>query len=379
MRLVVVALGAFAAGLIARLSTPVSQGVSNVMEAVALGNVRLSFPTTLRRVSCSWIAIATGMSIGREGPLIEFGGSFGATVARLLGQPLLRVRVLVAAGTAAGFAAALFVLETIVGTVAMEALLPMMVATLIATAITRAIVGGGPIYGQRSFVASSPVDLASFAVLGVVAAVAAFAFTYLLGAVERWMDAHPLRQPTRATLGGLCVGVIAMWVPEVAGNGYEPLNLLLDGQLIAKTVLVLMVAKAVATSSAVGSGIPGGVFTPMLLVGGATGALWAHLLTSIGVGSQADPGSYALVGMAATTAASIHAPLTAAVLVFELSGDYPIVLPLILATVVATALSRGLGGLSIYEAELQRKGVRWTVSLDGRHVRESRKLPRSGS
>jgi CIC family chloride channel protein len=83
--------------------------------------------------------------------------------------------------------------------------------------------------------------------------------------------------------------------------------------------------------------------------------------------------------MAATTAASIHAPLTAAVLVFELSGDYPIVLPLILATVVATALSRGLGGLSIYEAELQRKGVRWTVSLDGRHVRESRKLPRSGS
>ena len=133
-----------------------------------------------------------------------------------------------------------------------------------------------------------------------------------------------------------------MWVPEVAGNGYEPLNLLLDGQLMAKTVLVLMLAKAVATSSAVGTGIPGGVFTPMLLVGGATGTLWVHLLTLIGVGSQADPGSYALVG-------------------------------------VATALSRGLGGLSIYEAELQRKGVHWTVSLDGRQVRESRKLPRSGS
>jgi CIC family chloride channel protein len=154
MRLVVVAFGAFTAGLIARLSSSVSQGVSNVMEAVALGNVRLSFRTTIRRVSCSWIAIATGMSIGREGPLIEFGGSPGATVARLLGQPLLRVRILVAAGTAAGFAAAhntpfaavLFVLETIVGIVAMEALLPTMVATLIATALTRAIVGGGPIY-----------------------------------------------------------------------------------------------------------------------------------------------------------------------------------------------------------------------------------------
>ncbi len=170
-----------------------------------------------------------------------------------------------------------------------------------------------------------------------------------------------------------------MWVPEVAGNGYEPLNFLLDGQLMAKTVLVLMVAKAVATSSAVGSGIPGGVFTPMLLVGGATGTLWAHLLMLIGVGSQADSGSYALVGMAATTAASIHAPLTAAVLVFELSGDYPIVLPLILATVVATSLSRGLGGLSIYEAELQRKGVHWTVSLDGRQIRESQRISPPGS
>jgi CIC family chloride channel protein len=117
----------------------------------------------------------------------------------------------------------------------------------------------------------------------------------------------------------------------------------------------------------------------MLLVGGATGMLWGHLLTLIGVGSQADPGSYALVGMAATTAASIHAPLTAAVLVFDLSGDYPIVLPLIVATVVATSLSRGLGGLSIYEAELQRKGVHWTVSLDGRQIRKGHKLPRSGS
>jgi chloride channel protein, CIC family len=215
------------------------------------------------------------------------------------------------------------------------------------------------------------LELASFAVLGVVAAVAGFGFKLLLAAVERWMDAHPLPQPGRATLAGLCVGVIAVWVPEVAGNGYEPLNFLLDGQLMWKTVLVLVLAKAVATSSA--------VFTPMLLVGGATGMLWAHFLMFIGVRSPADAGGYALVGMAATTAASIHAPLTAAVLVFELSGDYPIVLPLILATVVATSLSRGLGGISIYEAELRRKGVHWTVSLDGRQVRPGHRTPRPGS
>jgi chloride channel protein, CIC family len=218
MRLAVVAVGAFTAGVVARVSSPVSQGVSNVMEAVALGTVRLSFRATIWRVTCSWIAIATGMSIGREGPLIEFGGSLGATVARLLGQPLCRV--LVAAGTAAGFAAAyntlfaavLFVLETIVGIVAMEALLPIMVGTLIATALTRAVVGGGPIYGERSFVVNSPLELALFAVLGVVAAVAAFAFKRLLRAVEQWLDTHPLPQPARATVAGLCMGGIAVWV-----------------------------------------------------------------------------------------------------------------------------------------------------------------------
>jgi len=368
--------GATAAGVIAFFRSVPAQGVSNVMEAVALGNVRLSLRTTVSRVLASWAAMAAGMSIGREGPLIEFGGSLGAALSRVLGVSLDRTRVLVAAGTAAGFAAAyntpfaavLFVLETIIGIAALDALLPAMAATVIATALTRAVVGGGPIYGQRAFVLQSAADLVWFGALGLAAAFAAACFKGLLAQFERALHRHPLPQPGRAALGGVLVGAIAIWIPEVAGNGYEPLNALLNQQLAVGVIIVLIIAKVIATSASVASGVPGGIFTAVLLVGGALGTLWAHALVWVGLSTAANTGSYALVGMAATTAASIHAPLTAAVLVFELSGDYPIVLPLLIATVVSTSVSRALGTESVYEAELRRKGLGWELTLEGRQL-----------
>jgi len=363
------------AGLVARLRAGPTQGVSNVMEAVALGNVQLSLMTTTSRVASSWVAIGGGMSIGREGPLIEFGGALGAAIARKLVTSLAHTRVLVAAGTAAGFAAAyntpfaavLFVLETIVGIAAPELLLPAMGATIIATAMTRVIVGVGPIYGQRAFGLQSNVELVSFAALGFAAAVAAVGFKRILSLFEAWFDRHPTPQPLRAMIGGALVGAIAVWLPAVAGNGYEPLNAMLDGPAIVSAVVVLLAVKVIATSASVASGVPGGIFTPMLLVGAALGTSWSHL-----IGSPASAGSYALVGMAATTAASIHAPLTAAVMIFELSGDYLIVLPLLLATVVSTSVSRGFGSESVYEAELRRRGLGWDLTLEGRRLKSTR-------
>jgi chloride channel protein, CIC family len=124
-----------------------------------------------------------------------------------------------------------------------------------------------------------------------------------------------------------------------------------------------------ATSGSVASGIPGGIFTPTLLIGAALGTLAAPA-ARLFLGSSAGAGSYALVGMAAATAASIHAPITSAVLVFELSGDYAIVLPLLLATVLSTSVSRALGSESVYEAELRRKGVTWELTLEGRRMGE---------
>ncbi|MGE0363323.1 MAG: chloride channel protein [Vicinamibacterales bacterium] len=362
------------AGLIARTRTGPSQGVSNVMEAIALGRVQLSMRTTVSRVSSSWSAIAGGMSIGREGPLIEFGGAFGAAVGQRLGTSLTDTRLLVAAGTAAGFAAAyntpfaatLFVLETMAGVAAPALLLPTMAATVMAAAVTRSVAGAGPLYGLRSYELTSYLEFLSVAAIAVASAGGAAAFKRVLAITERWFEASAMPQPARAMTGGAVVGLLAMWLPDVAGNGYEPLHRLLDTPLPLAAVVVLVGAKVVATSSSVASGVPGGIFTPMLLIGAAIGTAWAQL---VGVApAAAAAGSYVLIGMAATTAASIHAPLTAAVMIFELSGDYAIVLPLLLATVVATVTSRGLGSRSVYDAELSRRGVGWDLTLEGRTV-----------
>jgi chloride channel protein, CIC family len=377
MRLAVPVVGAGIAGSIARLRARPTQGVSNVMEAVALGRVQLSLRTTLSRVASSWASIAGGMSIGREGPLIEFGGALGAAAARRLDISLNSTRVLVAAGTAAGFAAAyntplagvLFVLETIAGIAALEILLPVMSSTVVATAITRTLVGAGPIYGQRGFGLDSYGELLSFACLGAAAALVSGAFKKTLQIFENAFERQSLPQPFRAMVGGLLVGSLAVWLPDVVGNGYEPLNAMLDAQLLPRAVGVLLIAKIIATSGSVASGVPGGIFTPMLLVGASLGTLWAHASGTL-ISAAPSVGSYALVGMAAATAASIHAPLTATVMIFELSGDYLIVLPLLIATVVSTSVSRLLGSESVYETELRRRGVAWDLTLEGRLIKE---------
>jgi CIC family chloride channel protein len=376
-RFLVPVAGAAVAGWIIRLSAAPSQGVSNVMEAVVLGRMHLSLRATASRVSASWAAIAGGMSIGREGPLIEFGGSLAASVGRRLGTSRDEVRVLVAAGTAAGFAAAyntpfaavVFVLETIVGLAAPKLVVPVMIASVVAAAVTRAAVGAGPIYGQRSFGLESSVDLVSFAALGAVAAIAAVAFKQSLAMFERLVERRPVPQPLQAMIAGALVGAIAIAIPDVIGNGYEPLNAMLDFRPGVAFATILIIAKVLATSGSVAAGVPGGIFTPMLLVGACLGAVWAQTVGGI-TSPHASIGSFMLIGMAAATAASIHAPLTAAVMIFELSGDYLIVLPLLLATSIATTVSYLLGSESVYTSELRKRGLAWDVTLEGHRFKD---------
>ena len=212
------------------------------------------------------------MSIGREGPLIEFGGALGAAIARRFVTSLSYTRVLVAAGVGSGFAAAyntpfaavLFVLETIVGIAALELLLPAMGATIIATAITRIMVGVGPIYGQRGFDAQSYIELVS-AALGFAAAVAAVGFKRILSSFEAWFDRHPTPQPFRAMIGGALVGAIAVWLPAVAGNGDERLNAMLDEPVDREHRRRPPCRQSDHHKRLGRFGVPGGIFTPMRL------------------------------------------------------------------------------------------------------------------
>lgn len=378
-RVVLPAGGGLIAGLFALIMARKarSQSVGDVMEAVVFGGVQLSMRTTLLKSMGSWFAIASGGSIGREGPLIQFGGTWGGAVARALHAPEHRGRALVAAGTAAGFAAAyntplaavLFVLEIVTGVVTLDVVLSTITATAIATAVTRAFVGGGPIYGQRAFTLTGHAELVSYGLLGIVAALGAQGFMRMLSQGESLFERLRLPQPWRAAAGGLLVGCIALLLPQVTGNGYEPLNAMLDGSVPLALVLWLLIAKSIATTASVSSGSPGGVFTPTLLLGAGIGICFQHAMAfAFGASAIGRPGAYALVGMAATTAASTHAPLMAAVLVFELSGDYAIVLPLLLATAGATTLSRLLRADSVYGAELRKRGVLWEMTLDGRRM-----------
>ena len=375
LRLLSPAAGGLLAGLLSILvaRAPAGQGVADVMEAVVLGRVRLSMRVTLLKSLSSWLAIVTGGSLGREGPLIQFGGAAGKWLSDRLKLSITRTRVLIAAGTAAGFAAAyntpfaavLFVLEVVVGVVALDTVVPVLIATAVASALTRAVVGEGPIYGVRAFHLSSPLELLAFGGLGVFVALGAQGFMRLLSLGEVLFRRPALPPPWRSALGGLLAGALIAVLPEVAGNGYEPLNALLNGQLGLGFVLLLLLGKCLATTASVSSGSPGGVFTPTLLVGGALGFSYASSLTHAGCG-LGPAGGYALVGMAAATAATTHAPMMAAVMVFELSGDYAIALPLVLATAVASATSRWLRRDSIYTAELRQRGVAWQLTLDGR-------------
>jgi CIC family chloride channel protein len=349
-----------------------------------MGRVRLSLPRAIGKSIASFAAIGSGGSIGREGPIIQLGGALGAAIGRRLRLSGTRIRALVAAGAGAGFAAAyntplaavLFVVEIVTGVAALEAVLPTVIAIALTTAVTRGLVGGGPIYGLRAFELASTTELVAHAILGLVAALVAHAFVVLLATSERAFDSSGVPQPLRAGLGGAIVGVVALAVPEVAGNGYEPLGALLDGRFGLALVAALVVAKAVATSASVGSGSPGGVFTPTLLLGASVGLVFGQLVAQIvGPGHVGPAGGYALVGMAATSAATTHAPLMAAVLVFELSGDYAIVLPLMLATGVSTTLARRLRPTSIYAAELGRRGVSWQVTLEGRTITDDPTQP----
>ncbi|HEU4730677.1 MAG TPA: chloride channel protein, partial [Kofleriaceae bacterium] len=266
-------------------------------------------------------------------------------------------------------AGVLFVIEIVTGVVVLEAIVPMLVAVVIATIATRGVLGGAPLYGERAFVLGSPLELLAFAGLGFLAAPVGVGFLRLLGAAGQAFRRLPM--PWRPAIGGLLCGAVLSGLPMAAGNGFEPLSALLDGKLVVVMILWLLAAKPVATAVAVGTGNPGGAFTPTLLIGGCTGALYAFGLHAVLGDAIGAPPTYALVGLAAAMAATTHAPLTAAVLACELSGDYALMLPALVASALAAAWARRLYIDSVYTAELSRRGLRWRLTLDGRRVIEN--------
>jgi chloride channel protein, CIC family len=377
-RLALPAAGGAAAAAISLVAarSPGGHGVAVILESVVLGRGRIRLPAVLLKSAASLIALCSGASIGREGSIIQFGGGAGSLLGRWLRLPGREARMLVAAGTGAGFAAAyntpfaavLFVVEIVTGVLGVDIVVPVAAATAVATTLTRLAIGGGPVYGQREFVLVTQEELAAYCVLGLVAGVIGPAFLAALSAAEDGARRIPVPRIALGALGGLVVGVLALRLPEVTGNGYEAIQLILDARVAGAILGVLLVAKAVATIASVSSGSPGGVFTPSMFLGAALGGLLGgavpHLLAARA--SAAEAGGYALAGMAAMIAATTHAPFMAATLAFELSGDYSLVVPLLAGTSLAALVSRRLRQDSVYTEELRLRGIPWRGSLTER-------------
>ncbi|MEP6821849.1 MAG: ClcB-like voltage-gated chloride channel protein [Chthoniobacterales bacterium] len=350
---------------------------TDYMEAVVLGDGKISATRSLVKCASALFTIASGGSIGREGPLVQLSSLLASLAGRWRKWSIPRLRLLVGCGAAAGIASAynapiagaLFVAEIVLGSVAMEIFGPLVFSSVIATLTVRAFGGGDPLYRIPPFRMHGNWEIVPYLFLGIAAALVAPWFIRLLRASERAAGRVRLPVYLKMCLGGLIVGTLAVFHPEVCGNGYSAVNSILRGEWIWQTLAVILIFKIVATTATFGSGAVGGVFTPTLFIGASLGFLFGNGLQ--GCHFAVDPSAFALVGMGAFLAAATHAPLMAIIMIFELTLDYQIILPLMLASVVAYYTSAGIEKHSIYAEALKRKGAGdYRRQLTELHVRD---------
>ena len=345
---------------------------TDYMEAIVLGEGNVPFRSSLVKSGSALFTIATGGSIGREGPLVQLSAMLASLPGRWRKWPPPRRRLIVACGAAAGIASAynapisgaLFVAEIVLGSVAMESFGPLVFASVVATMTIRqfpSMGGGNPLYGVPPFQLNATWEILPYALLGIIAGIAAPWFLRFLRLCETLFERSRIPTIPRLALGGAIVGSLAIWYPEVAGNGYSSINNILHNvhnEWAWQLLLAIFLCKILATGATFGSGAVGGVFTPTLFVGSGLGYLVGAVFHSLWPQSALTPSAFALVGMGAFLAATTHAPLMAILMVFEVTLDYAIILPLMMGCVIAYYLSIGIEPASIYSESLKRKGAR---------------------
>jgi len=269
-----------------------------------------------------------------------------------------------AAAYNAPIGAAMFVMEIVHGNFALEIFGPVVLASVTATMVSWGAFGSGPLYPVPLAASPSLLALPLFALLGALVAWTGVVFRSGVEVSERIFKATRLPLAARTALGGLVVGLLAWWIPEVWGNGYDGVREVLAATIAPAVLLPLLLAKIVATSSSLGSGGSGGVFTPALLIGAAAGAVFG-LGASIAIPAlHVEPVFFVLAGMTAAIASTTFAPITAMIMVFEMCQNYGAVMPLAVVTVTATWVARSLRRDSIYTESLRRRGVDFDVAFE---------------
>jgi len=353
-------------------------GVPEVMYAVARNGGRIKPQVAAIKALASALCIGGGGSVGREGPIVQIGSALGSTLGGLIKVGESRLRLLVGCGAAGGIAATFnaplagvfFAMELILVDFTGLSFGMVVLASVTASVIGRAALGNEPFLHLPSFAISHFGQYLLFAVLGLFAGAVGVGFTRFLYLIEDGCDwaweRTRLPEWARPAIGGLLLGLVLLVLPEMYGVGYPVLGNGIAGKYAVGFLLVLMVGKMVATSLTIGIGGSGGVFAPSLFIGAMFGEAFGVAAHQLFPAISGPPGAYGLIGMGAVFAGAARAPITAVVILFELTGEYSIILPLMTAIVLATGLSDLLSPDTIYSLKLRRRGVDLTAPASAR-------------
>jgi chloride channel protein, CIC family len=364
-------------------------GVPEVMQAIALRGGRIRPRVVVAKVVASALCIGSGGSAGREGPIVQVGSALGSTLGQWLRLSEGRIRNLVACGAAAGIAATfnapiasvIFAMEIILGEMHLGDLGSVVISAVTASTIARVFLGDSPAFIIPKYAMKTPWEVLLYAVLGVLSAVIAVGFIRMLYWFEDRFDAWRFPEPLKPAVGGLMLGLLAFVyplalgmgivpkeqvllglplsanLPHVFGSGFHVIEGALLGHLSFGLLFALILLKPLATSLTLGSGNSGGVFAPSLFTGAALGGAFGLAVDYFAPGTTAGPGAFAIVGMAAVFAGAARAPFTAILIVFEMTDDYRMIVPLMAGVIVSLLVAERLHRESIYTLKLTRRGI----------------------
>ncbi len=341
-----------------------AHSVTEVIEARALKGGRLKLSTGLRSALITATSLGVGASGGREGPVVHLGATLGSALAQKLGYTPLLNRILLACGVAAAISASfnaplagvLFALEVILGHYALRAFAPIVISSVVAAVLTRVHLGDFPAFIVPAHEFGSYLQMPAFALVGVIGAFVAMGFMHANIWTEDKANAVPLPLWSRPIIGGALVGCIAIFFPQVLGVGYEATDTALREGFGFWLLIGLIFAKIAATAISLASRFGGGVFSPSLYLGAMTGAAVGIIATWISPDLATSPGVYAIIGMGAVAAAVLGAPISTVLIVFELTGDYQIMIALMIAVSISTLMTQSFLGHSFFQWQLERRG-----------------------
>ena len=367
-RIIVPVLGALGSGYLLYRYFPNARGSGIPQTKAALyirdGYIRLH--TVVGKFVCCSMSLASGISLGREGPSVQIGAGIASIFGRRFRMSADQVKALIPVGGAAALAAAfntpiaavLFSLEEIVGDLHAPVLGSVVLSSATSWIVLHLLLGDQPLFHVPIYQLVSPWEFLAYAVLGIAGGVASAAFTRLLLSLRKRFLALPARTAwAHPAVGGLTVGVMGFFLPDLLGVGYPTVDKVLGGVMVFKIVLLLAILKLIATAVCYASGNAGGIFGPSLFMGAMLGAAVGHVAHTVAPGHTATAGAYALVGMGTVFAGTIRTPFTSVIMIFEVTRDYSIIVPLMLSNLIAFFISHRLQHEPVYDALAQQDGI----------------------